>query len=227
VLRAASGSAVALATGTTMTCADAAGKLLRARKAREVRPAGQGPEGERWHARAWLATASPRHSLLALRHLRTGEPAFHYCYIPEGQAASTARLIRAAGLRRPAQESFELARGCPGPDQCQARLCTAIPRHAVLVMAALAICAVTAARPGDRAGTRAQPPAGPDAAVPAGPGLIPLTVPEIRRLLPAAPDQPDPPGHAARWLAWRRRHHARSLRYHHRARLARDYTLVR
>jgi hypothetical protein len=30
---------------------------------------------------------------------------------------------------------------CLGLDQCQARLCTAIQHHVVLVMAALAICA--------------------------------------------------------------------------------------
>jgi hypothetical protein len=35
--------------------------------------------------------------------------------------------------------------GCFGLDQCQARLYTAILRHFVLVMAALAVCAVTAA----------------------------------------------------------------------------------
>jgi len=33
----------------------------------------------------WLATASPRHHLLARRHLRTGELAFCYCYVPDGQ----------------------------------------------------------------------------------------------------------------------------------------------
>jgi hypothetical protein len=37
-----------------------------------------------------------------------------------------------------------------GLDRCQARLYTAIRRHLVLVMAALAICAVTAARQATR-----------------------------------------------------------------------------
>jgi len=77
------------------------------------RSAGQGSKGERWYAWAWLATASPGHSLLVRRHLKTGELAFHYCYVPEGQAASKARLIRAAGLRWPVEECFEFAKGLP------------------------------------------------------------------------------------------------------------------
>jgi SRSO17 transposase len=226
VLRVASNCALALAGGTKTTCAEAVSKLLKRKKAWEVRSAGQGSKGERWYAWAWLATASPRHSLLIRRHLKTGELAFHYCFVPPGQAASKARLIRAAGLRWPAEESFELAKGCLGLDQCQARLYTAIARHAVLVMAALAICAVTAAQLRDRTGTQAPPPAGPHAPPPADPGLIPLTVREIRRLLAAALDRPKPAGHAARWVEWRRRHQARSRWFHQRARLARNYALA-
>ena len=55
------------------------------------------------------------------------------------------RLIRAAGLRWPAEEDFGLGKDCFGLDESQVRLYTAIARHTVLVMAALAICAVTAA----------------------------------------------------------------------------------
>jgi SRSO17 transposase len=227
VLRVASSFALTLTTGTAMTCADAVKKLLKGKRAWEVRSAGKGSKGERWYAWAWLATASPRHSLLVRRHLKTGELAFHYCYVPEGQLASKARLIRAAGLRWPVEECFGSGKGCFGLDQCQARLYTAILRHFVLVMAALAICAVTAAQLRERTDTQAPPPTGPDAAPPAGPGLVPLTVPEVRRLLAAALDRSKPPGHAARWLWWRRRHQARSRWFHQRARLQRDYALVR
>jgi SRSO17 transposase len=227
VLRIASNSMLTLAGGTKMTCAEAVKQLLKRKKAWEVRSAGSGSKGQRWYAWAWLATASPRHSLLIRRHLKTGELAFHYCYVPDRQAASKARLIRAAGLRWPAEESFELAKGCFGLDQCQARLYTAILRHAVLVMAALAICAVTAAQLRDRTGTQAPPPAGPVDRPPADPGLIPLTVREVRRLLAAALDRPEPAGHAARWVEWRRRHQARSRWFHQRARLTRNYALAR
>ena len=101
-------------------------KLLKGRRAWEVRSAGQGSKGERWYAWAWLGTSSPGHSLLVRHHLKTGELAFHYCHVPDGQLASKARLIRAAGLRWPVEESFELGKGCFGLDQCQARLYTAV-----------------------------------------------------------------------------------------------------
>jgi SRSO17 transposase len=226
VLRVASSFTLALAARTAMTCKEAVKKLLKGKRAWEVRSAGQGSKGERWYAWAWIATASPRHSLLVRRHLKTGELAFHYCYVPEGQLAAKARLIRAAGLRWPVEESFEFGKGCFGLDQCQARLYTAVLRHIVLVMAALAVCAVTAAQLRDRTDTQVPPPAGPDDKPPADPGLIPLTVHEVKRLLAAALRRPEPPGHAARWLQWRRRHQARSRWFHKRARLARNYALV-
>jgi len=52
----------------------------------------------------------------------------------------------------------------------QAWLYTVILRHIVLVMVALAICAVTAAMLRDRTDTQAPPPAGPGDASPAGTG---------------------------------------------------------
>jgi SRSO17 transposase len=226
VLRVASSFMLTLAAGMKMTCADAARELLSGERGWEVRSAGQGSKGERWYAWAWAGTESPRHSVLVRRHLKTGEPAFHYCFVPEGQVASKARLIRAAGLRWPAGESFEFGKGCFGLDQCQARLCTAILRHLVLVMAALAVCAVTAAQLRERTDAQAPPPTGPDDRPPADPGLIPLSVREVKHLLAAALSQPQPPGHAARWLQWRRRHQARSRWFHKRARLARNYALV-
>ena len=64
-----------------------------------------------------------------------------------------------------------------GLDQCQGALYTAIRRHTVLVMAALAICAVAAAQLRDRTDTQAPPPTPRDQVPPADPGLIPLTVP--------------------------------------------------
>jgi hypothetical protein len=226
VLRVASSFAFALAPGVGLTCADAVKKLLKGKRGWEVRSAGSGSKGERWYAWAWLGTASPRHTLLVRRHLKTGELAFHYCYVPAGQLASKARLIRAAGLRWPVEESFELGKGCFGLDQCQARLYTAVLRHIVLVMAALAVCAVTAAQLRERTDTQAPPPAGPDAAPPDDPGLVPLSVREIRKLLAAGLSRPQPPGHAALWLQWRRRHQARSRWFHKRARLQRNHTLV-
>ena len=226
MLRVASSFMLTLAPGTKMTCADAVKKLLKGKHGWEVRSAGKGSKGDRWYAWAWLGTATPRHSLLVRRHLKTGELAFHYCHVPEGQLASKARLIKAAGLRWPVEECFEFGKGCFGLDQCQARLYTAVLRHLVLVMAALAICAVTAARLRERTDSQAPPPAGPNDKPPADPGLVPLSVREVKHLLAAALRQSQPPAHAARWLQWRRRHQALSRWFHKRARLARDHALV-
>jgi SRSO17 transposase len=222
VLRVPSSFRLTLAAGVTLTCADATARLLAGTCRWEVRSAGTGSKGERWYAWALLATASPRHRLLIRRHLKTGELAFHYCYAPEGQPATMARLARTAGLRWPVEEDFESGKDCFGLDQCQARLYTAITRHAVLVMAALAICAVTAALLRGRTDTQAAPPAAPDQAPPPEPGMIPLTVPEIKRLLAALTTRPPPPPAVIHWDAWTRRHQARARWFHKRARLARD-----
>jgi SRSO17 transposase len=226
VLRVASNFALTLAAGTKLTCAQAVTRLAKDKRRWEVRSAGKGSKGNRWYAWAWIATASPRHHLLVRRHLRTGELAFHYCYVPAGQLLSKTRLIRAAGLRWPVEEDFEFSKDCFGLDQCQARLYTAILRHTVLVMAALAICAVTAALLHDRTDSQAPPPASADQPPPTEPGMIPLTIPEIKRLLAAVLPRLHPPGHASHWLNWRRRHQARSRWFHQRARLNRDYALV-
>ena len=106
VLRVASSFMITLAAGTRMTCADAVKTLLKNKDRRwEVRSAGQGSKGDRWYAWAWI-TASSRHSLLVRRHLKTGELAFHYCFVPQGQQAPKTRLITSAGLRWPAEEGF-------------------------------------------------------------------------------------------------------------------------
>jgi hypothetical protein len=60
-------------------------------------------------------------------------------------------------------------------------------------MAALAICAVTAALLRRRTDTQAPAPVHPDQAPPPDPGMIPLTVPETGRLLAARP-RPAAPG---------------------------------
>ena len=222
VLRVPSNFMLTLAAGAKLTCAEAVKRLLRDKRRWEVRSAGAGSKGERWYAWAWLATASPRHHLLVRRHLRTGELAFHYCYVPEGQLLSKTRLIRAAGLRWPVEEDFEFGKDCFGLDQCQARLYTAILRHVVLVMAALAVCAVTAALLRDRTDTQAPPPVTADQAPPDDPGMIPLTIPEIKRLLAALTTRLLPQWLVIHWDAWTRRHQARSRWFHKRTRLIRD-----
>jgi hypothetical protein len=154
VLRVPSSFRLVLPGGATLTCQQAAARLA-GRRGWEIRSAGMGSKGERWYGWAWLGTISPRHHLLIRRHLRSGELAYHYCYLPEGQPASPARAIRAAGLRWPCEEDFEFGKDCFGPGQPQVCLYTAIARHTVLVMAALAICAFTTALLRRRTGTQA------------------------------------------------------------------------
>jgi SRSO17 transposase len=218
VLRVPSNFYLLLARGLRLTCKDAAARLPPGDRRQEVRSAGKGSKGQRWYAWAWLATASPRHYLLIRRTLATGELAFCYCFVPAGQPVSLSRLIRAAGCRWPVEEDFRSGKGCFGLDESQVRIYTAIARHTVLVMAALAICSVTAALLRRRTDTRAPAPVRPDQLPPADPGMIPLTVPETGRLLA----HPPPPGAATHWLAWRRRHQALSAWYHQRTRLARN-----
>jgi SRSO17 transposase len=159
-----------LARGVTLTCADVATGLLKEARRWEIRSAGAGSKGKRWYAWALVATVSRRHHLLIRRHLKTGELAFHYCHVPGGQPLSLSRLVRAAGLRWPVEEDFAFGKGCFGLDQSQVRLYHAIARHTVLVMAALAVCAITAALLRDRTDTQAPPPARPGQPPPADPG---------------------------------------------------------
>ena len=112
VLRVASNFTLTLAPGTKVTCAQAVKRLLADTRRWEVRSSGKGSKGERWYAWAWIATASPRHHLLIRRHLKTGELAFRYCHVPEGQLLTKTRLIRAAGLRWPVEEDFRLGNVC-------------------------------------------------------------------------------------------------------------------
>jgi SRSO17 transposase len=103
VLRVPSNFYLTVTRGVRLTCKDAATRRLAGDLRWEVRTAGKGSKGQRWYAWAWLGTASSRHYLLIRRHLTTGELAFHYCYVPASQPASLSRLVRAAGLRWPAE----------------------------------------------------------------------------------------------------------------------------
>jgi SRSO17 transposase len=221
VLRVRSNFALTLGAATTMTCAKVAATHLKQKRKWTIRSAGSGSKGERTYAWAWVATADPALSLLIRKHRTTGELAFHYCHVPDGQPATLSRLIAAAGLRWPVEETFEFGKDLFGLDQSQVRLYTAILRHTVLVMAALAICAVAAAAAKRRTDTQAPPPTSTNDLPPADPGLIPLTIAEIKRLLGTVTAPPRSFLHTAHWIDWRRRHQARARWFHYRARLDR------
>lgn len=180
-----------------------------------------GSKGERSYAWAWIATTSPRHFLLIRKHLRTGELAYHYCHVPAGRPVTLMTLVRVACLRWPVEEGFEFGKDHFGLDHSQVRLYTALLRHIVLTLAALAVCAVTAAQAKTRAPAPILPTT-PDQQPPEDTGLIALTVAEIKRLFMLVTRRLQPETHHLHWIWWRRRHQARARWHHHRTRLRRD-----
>jgi hypothetical protein len=124
-------------------------------------------------------------------------------------ATSLEELVRVAGARWAIEAGFEAAKGEVGLADYQVRGYPAWYRHVTLALLAHAYLAVTRAR----------------AAAPDTPDLLPLTVPEVRRLLcrlvwaPAAPAE-----QVLAWSRWRRRHQARARRCHYRRRLRRAST---
>ncbi|WP_435831937.1 IS701 family transposase [Nonomuraea fuscirosea] len=226
VLRIRATFALTLGGGSCLTCTQAVARYLRQKRKWVIRSAGDGSKGERTYAWAWIATVSPAHFLLVRKHRTTGELAFCYCFVPEGQPVTLPRLIAAAGLRWPVEESFQAGKSLFGLDESQVRLYEALLRHLVLVMAALAVCAASAAAARHRTDTQAMKPRHPDEQPPEDPGLIPLTVAEIKHLFNAATTRTPSLQHVAHWSAWRRHHQARARWFHHRARLTTAYIQV-
>lgn len=129
--------------------------------------------------------------------------------------------MRVACLRWPVEEDFEFSKDHFRLDHSQVRLYTALLRHIVLTMAALTICAVTAAQARTRAPAPILPIT-PEDLPPEDPGLIALTVAEVKRLFILVTRRLLPQAHHLRWTWWRRRHQARARWLHHRARLRRQ-----
>jgi hypothetical protein len=86
-------------------------------------------------------------------------------------------------------------------------------------MAALAVCAITAALARSRTTALARLPTSPDDLPPGDPGLIALTVAEVKQVFNLLTRTQHTIGHHLRWSWWRRRHQARARWFHHRARL--------
>jgi SRSO17 transposase len=201
--------------------ADHAARLVPGR-GWQTASAGHGSKGERDYGWAWLSTASPRRHLLIRRSLH--EPAglaYFLCHVPPGRACSFATLVRVAGRRWPVEEDFRLGKTGFGLADSQVRRYTAISRHLALSMAALAVCAVTAALARSSTSLLARPPTSPEDLPPEDPGLIPLTVAEIKRLFNLVTRAWHTIRHYLHWSWWRRRHQARARWFHQRARLRR------
>ena len=204
--------------------ADHAARLVPAR-AWQTASAGHGSKGERDYDWAWLAAASPRRHLLIRRRLTDpADLAYFYCHVPAGRPCSFTTLVRVAGRRWPVEEDFRLGKSGFGLADSQVRRHTAITRHLALTMAAIAVCATTAALARPRTSTLARAPTSPDEPPPQDPGLIPLTAAEIKRVFNLVTRAWQSTRHYLHWSWWRRRHQARARWFHHRARLRKRAT---
>jgi SRSO17 transposase len=213
--------AVTLTSGRRLR-ADQALKLVPP-KAWNLASCGAGSKGERTYWWAWIATASQRHHLLVRRNLTDPtDVAFFYAYVPANRPATLSTLVAIAGRRWPVEEDFQVGKDHFGLDHSQVRLYTALLRHLVLTMIALAACAVAAAALRHVTNTLAPPPIHPDDQPPEDPGLIPLTVAEVKRLTNLLTRTGRRLAHHLRWSWWRRRHQARARWFHHRTRLRRS-----
>jgi SRSO17 transposase len=184
---------------------------------------GPGSKGDRLYAWAWVATLSPRHHLLVRRNLADPtDQAYFYCYVPEPRPATLGVLVTVAGMRWPVEEDFQVGKDQFALDHSQVRRYHALVRHLALAMTALAICATTAATMRAKTSTLPPPPTTPDQDPPEDPGLIPLTVAEVRRLLTLLTRTWRTRAHHLHWAWWRRRHQARARWFHQRTRLRRE-----
>ncbi|MEV0597665.1 IS701 family transposase [Nonomuraea cavernae] len=210
--------------GDTKVRADSALKMLTASRW-SIDSCGAGSKGERRYAWAWIATADPRRHLLLRRSLTPNtkgihEVAFYLCFVPQGRPVTLRTLITIAGRRWPVEEDFQTGKDAFGLDHSQVRTYPALLRHLVLTMAALAVCAITAAH--SRTTTSTPPPTSPTDVPPTDPGLIPLTVPEVKRLVNLLTRHWHGLEHHLHWHIWRRRHQARARWFHQRTRLTRQ-----
>ncbi|MER5795252.1 IS701 family transposase [Streptomyces sp. NPDC001980] len=170
--------------------------------------AGRGAKGQRFYDWAVidLAEAAPGHRQLLIRRNRTtGELAYYRCYSPDPVPLTT--LVKVAGSRWRAEETFQSEKGLAGLDEHQVRRYPSWIRWVTLSMLAHAFLAVVRADEHTRQSTDG--------------GLVPLSCNEIQRLFIAVVVQPlHDAAHRLSWSDWRRRHQERSRTSHYRRQTA-------
>jgi SRSO17 transposase len=175
---------------------------------------GSGTKGTRHYDWAMLEVTSDDtpgghddgHSvLLARRHRYTGQLSYYRCWTPGPVPLS--RLIAIAVARWRIEEDHQLTKQVAGLDAGQVIRWTSWHRWTTICLLAYIYLAVAVAvqRQQDTS-------SGPDA------GLIPITVPELLRLLRdiVIPPPRRDRAHRLRWSAWRRRHQERARQAHQR-----------
>jgi SRSO17 transposase len=204
--------AVTTGSGRTVTAVAAAG-MIPARAWQRMRT-GSGTKGTRHYDWAMLEVTSDDtpdghesgHSvLLARRHRYTGQLSFYRCWTPGPVPLS--KLIAVASARWKIEEDHQLSKQVAGLDAGQVIRWKSWHRWTAICLLACIYLAVAVALQRQH-----EPGSDPDA------GLIPVTVPELLRLLrdivipPPRRDRP----HRLHWSDWRRRHQHRAREAHRR-----------
>ena len=153
--------------------------------------------------------------LLARRSVsKPGELAYYVCFGPAETALE--ELVKVAGTRWAIEECFEEAKGQVGLDQYEVRPWEGWYRHITLAMLAHAYLAVIRHQVSAQGCSRERGGC---------PGLderlIPMTVPEVRRLLTRLVWTANHPAELVlSWSLWRRHHQAQARRCHYQRRLS-------
>jgi SRSO17 transposase len=198
--------------GRTLTAAAAAG-LIPARAWHRMRT-GSGTKGTRHYDWAMLQVTSDDtpgghddgHSvLLARRHRYTGQLSFYRCWTPG--PAPLSRLIAIAVARWRIEEDHQLSKQAADLDSGQVIRWRSWHRWTAVCLLAYLYLAVAVA-----VQRQQEASASPDA------GLIPVTVPELLRLLRdvVIPPPRQDRAHRLHWSEWRRRHQHRARQAHQR-----------
>ena len=201
-----------IGSGRTVTAA-AAAALIPARAWHRMRT-GSGTKGTRHYDWAMLEVTSDDtpdghgdgHSvLLARRHRYTGTLSFYRCWTPGPVPLS--RLIAIASARWRIEEDHQLSKQVAGLDAGQVIRWKSWHRWTAICLLAYIYLAVAAALQREQ-----------DASSDLDAGLIPVTVPELLRLLRdiVIPPPRRDRAHRLHWSNWRRRHQHRARQAHHR-----------
>lgn len=148
------------------------------------------------------ASGMDRWLLVRRRVDAAGELAYHLAYGPQGTAVS--ELVRVCEARWQIEEGFAQAKGETGLDQYEVRHWVAWHRWVPLCLLAHAYLVIL------RRHARASDAGGHDNAP--APDLLPLTVPEVRRLVLALAEAAERRTFRLAWSRWRRAHQARAAR---------------
>ena len=186
--------------------------------------AGAGVNGPRWFDWAWREVwwsssgedaAAWGQWLLIRRSLSDRTDLSYYVVVARRQDTTLAQVSAVAGARWRIEDGFESAKGECGLDEYEVRRWDAWHRHVTLALLAHAFLNVMRSQDG-HTGCAAEE-------------LLPVTVPEVRRLVwQLVWARPPTREQVVAWSRWRRRHQRRASRCHARRRaraLAREVRL--